>query len=39
MGYNRSGRKFKDRLKRRKALDRRLAQKSAKTECAPAAAK
>jgi hypothetical protein len=39
MGYNRSGRRFKDRIKRRKALERRLAQKPAKTEAAPAAAK
>ncbi len=37
MGYNRSGRRFKDRIKRRKVLDRRLALKAAKT--APAAAK
>jgi hypothetical protein len=35
MGYNRSGRRFKDRIKRRKNLERRLAQKAAKA--APAA--
>jgi hypothetical protein len=29
MGYNRSGRRFKDRIKRRKILERRLAQKKA----------
>ena len=39
MGYNRSGRKFKDRIKRRKILERRIAQKALKTEAAPAAAK
>jgi hypothetical protein len=39
MGYNRSGRRFKDRLKRRKALERRLAQKPTKTGATPAAAK
>jgi len=27
MGYNRSGRRFKDRIKRRKILERRLAQR------------
>jgi hypothetical protein len=37
MGYNRSGRRFKDRIKRRKILERRLAQKV--TTAAPAAAK
>jgi hypothetical protein len=35
MGYNRSGRRFKDRIKRRKILERRLADKAAKG--APAA--
>jgi hypothetical protein len=35
MGYNRSGRRFKDRIKRRKILERRLAQNS--TKAAPAA--
>jgi hypothetical protein len=35
MGYNRSGRRFKDRIKRRKILERRLAQKA--TMNAPAA--
>jgi hypothetical protein len=39
MGYNRSGRRFKDRIKRRKILDRRIAMKAAKTETAPAATK
>jgi hypothetical protein len=39
MGYNRSGRRFKDRIKRRKILERRLAQKAAKAESAPAASK
>jgi hypothetical protein len=39
MGYNRSGRKFKDRIKRRKILERRLAQKSTKAGSAPAASK
>jgi hypothetical protein len=37
MGYNRSGRKFKDRIKRRKTLERRLAQRPAKS--APAGGK
>jgi hypothetical protein len=31
MGYNRSGRRFKDRIKRRKMLERRLAQKKAES--------
>jgi hypothetical protein len=30
MGYNRSGRRFKDRIKRRKILERRLAHKATK---------
>lgn len=31
MGYNRSGRQFKDRIKRRKRLERRLAQQNNKS--------
>jgi hypothetical protein len=42
MGYNRSGRRFKDRIKRRKILERRLARQSegaVKTTAAPSSTK